>query len=235
MGAAALRNRRRLRARKPLLSWRFEGALAYAARLHAAQRRKGTAIPYVSHLLAVTAIVLENGGDEDEAIAALLHDAVEDQGGKSRLVEIRNWFGPRVARIVEACTDADTLPKPPWRRRKEIYIKHLREAPRDVLLVSAADKLHNARAILADVRRDGNRVWERFNGGKEGTLWYYRTLFEVFRELGPRPMAVELGRVVEQLGRLAEKRRAPRRAAADRPPRRRRRAISERRGAIRQT
>jgi len=152
------------------LSTRFEDALTFATRLHADQTRKGTTIPYISHLLAVTSIVLEQGGNEDEAIAALLHDAIEDQGGASTREEIRRLFGERVVEIVDGCTDAEVVPKPPWRTRKEAYIAHLRDAPASVRLVSAADKLHNARAILADYRSVGESLWQRFHGGKTGTL-----------------------------------------------------------------
>src|ERR1051325_12202408 len=129
------------------LTSRFEDALSFAARLHSGQLRKGTAIPYVSHLLAVASVALEHGADEDEAIAALLHDAVEDQGGAPTREEIRRRFGDRVVEIVDGCTDAETVPKPPWRERKERYIAHVAEASPSVRLVSASDKLHNARSI----------------------------------------------------------------------------------------
>ena len=186
----------------PVLTTRFQKAIEYAAFLHTGQMRKGSDIPYIAHLLGVTALVLEEGGDEDEAIAALLHDAVEDQGGQATLEEIRKRFGARVARIVEACSDSDTIPKPPWRERKERYIAHIRHAPPEVRRVSLADKLYNARAILADYRRVGERVWERFNGGKDGTLWYYRELAKAFCEVGPQFMAEELDRVVAELEKV---------------------------------
>ena len=185
------------------LTARFTEALMYATTLHATQRRKGANVPYIAHLLGVTALVLEDGGDEDEAIAALLHDAVEDQGGQETLAAIRQRFGERVARIVVGCTDADTIPKPPWRGRKEQYIAHLRHAPPDVRRVSLADKLHNARAILRDLRLDGDAIWDRFKGGKEGTYWYYRTLSAVFRETDSGPNADELARVVAEMDALA--------------------------------
>lgn len=186
-----------------ILTERFEEALVYAARLHSAQVRKGSGIPYVAHLLAVAGLVIEHGEDEDEAIAALLHDAVEDQGGAPRREEIRRRFGDRVAEIVDGCTDAETVPKPPWRARKERYVAHLAEAPPSVLLVSSADKLHNARSILADYRTCGEALWERFTGGREGTLWYYRALVEAFRARGAAvPLADELARVVTELERL---------------------------------
>jgi (p)ppGpp synthase/HD superfamily hydrolase len=193
---------------QPRLTPRFEEALVYATRLHARQKRKGTEIPYVTHLMSVAALVLEDGGGEDEAIAALLHDAVEDQGGKATREEIRRRFGDRVAHIVDGCTDADGIPKPPWQERKERYIEHVRHAPPEVRRVSVADKLHNARTILADFRQDGGTVWARFSGGKEGTLWYYRTLAQVFREAGSGFMVEELNRVVSELEQLAEARRS---------------------------
>jgi GTP pyrophosphokinase len=187
----------------PQLSERFEHALAYAARLHATQVRKGTAIPYISHLLSVAALVLETGGDEDEAIAALLHDAIEDQGGAQTREQIRRRFGERVVRIVDGCTDAETLPKPPWRQRKEQHIEHLRHASPEVLRVVLADKLHNARSLLFDRRHIGSRLWDRFNASEAETLWYYRTLIGVFRDVANWPILEELNRVVTELERLA--------------------------------
>jgi (p)ppGpp synthase/HD superfamily hydrolase len=181
------------------LTQRFEEALIYATRLHSGQKRKWESIPYISHLLGVTSLVLEDGGDEDEAIAALLHDAVEDQGGLNTLEEIRQHFGERVAGIVEACSDTFTNPKPPWRQRKEEYIERMRSAPGDARRVSLADKLHNARATLATLSREGEGTWDRFRGGKDGTLWYYRTLAEVFLQDGEDYMALELKRVVDRM------------------------------------
>jgi GTP pyrophosphokinase len=186
------------------LSTRFEEALVFTARLHAKQVRKGTTIPYISHLLGVASIVLEQGATEDEAIAALLHDAVEDQGGLPTLEEIRRRFGGNVAEIVYGCTDAEITPKPPWRTRKEAYLAHIRESSPSVRLVSAADKLHNARAILADYRVLGEELWNRFNGGKEGTLWYYRSLVEAFHNSGPTRLVEELERVVSELEKFAQ-------------------------------
>ncbi|HLE78506.1 MAG TPA: HD domain-containing protein [bacterium] len=184
---------------------RFRSALAFAARLHEKQHRKGTGTTYVGHLIGVAALVIEDGGSEDEAIAALLHDAIEDQGGERVRREIRRRFGPRVARIVEACTDTDQIPKPPWRPRKEEYLHHLQSAPKSVLRVSLADKLHNARAILADYRRLGDRLWRRFKGKRAGTLWYYRELARLFARRKPGPMAEELARTVRELERLARR------------------------------
>ncbi len=187
------------------LKERFYAALDYAARLHAAQRRKGTDVPYISHLLAVASLVLEHGGDEDEAIAALLHDAVEDQGGPETAAEIARRFGPRVAEIVAGCTDADTQPKPPWRPRKEAYLARLRMAPCSVRLVAAADKLHNARSIALEYRSSGETLWGRFSGGREGTLWYYRAAIEALTAADAalaNPLVGELKRVVDELERL---------------------------------
>lgn len=189
---------------EPLLSDRFVDAFRYAMKLHAGQKRKSTRIPYISHLMSVTALVLEDGGDEDEAIAAMLHDAVEDQGGRKILEEIRRRYGEKVAEVVDGLTDSYTTPKPPWRDRKEQYIRHLWKADPGVVRVSLADKLHNARAILREARREGEDVWDKFNGGKEGTLWYYRTLVNVFRERSNSPLATELERVVSEIERLAD-------------------------------
>ncbi len=174
------------------LGTRFEDALLYAARLHSKQLRKGSGVPYISHLLGVTALVLESGGSENEAIAALLHDAVEDQGGHATLETIRLRFGEEVARIVEGCTDAFSLPKPPWRARKEKYIQHLPQVSPEIRRVSLADKLHNARAIQASLWQDGEALWGRFNGGKAGTLWYYQELVKVFKATGVDWMTHEL-------------------------------------------
>ncbi|MBR8840818.1 MAG: HD domain-containing protein [Stigonema ocellatum SAG 48.90 = DSM 106950] len=183
----------------PKLNHRFEQALVYANRLHRKQTRKGGDIPYVSHLLSVAALVLEDGGDEDEAIAALLHDAVEDQGGTATREVILNMFGTRVMEIVDGCTDADTIPKPPWLERKQQYIEKIRHASASVRRVALADKLHNARSILRDLSRIGEATWEKFKGGKEGTLWYYRTLLEVFLETEVNSWLVqELNRIVSE-------------------------------------
>ena len=185
---------------KPFLTNRFEQALIYASRLHRKQIRKGSNVPYISHLLSVTALVLEDGGDEDEAIAALLHDAVEDQGGKATREVIFDMFGARVAEIVDGCTDADTIPKPPWQERKQQYIDNLRGASASIRRVSLADKLHNARSILRDLSQQGESTWEKFQGGREGTLWYYQTLLELFLETDADSwMVQELKRVVERL------------------------------------
>jgi (p)ppGpp synthase/HD superfamily hydrolase len=190
----------------PVLSARFRSALAFAAKLHARQSRKGTSRPYVAHLLGVTSTVLTHGGDEDEAIAALLHDAVEDQGGKPRLHEIRRKFGSRVAHIVDGCTDSYTEPKPPWLARKKAYLRHLRGADKSTCLVSAADKLYNAREILSDYRAGhAEGIWKRFSGEKRGTLWYYRQVSKILRSRVPKALAEELNRVVTELKKTAAK------------------------------
>lgn len=181
------------------LTERFQDAFGFAATLHARQKRKGTDIPYLSHLMGVTALVLENGGDEDQAIAALLHDAVEDQGGLKTLEEIRQRFGQHVAEIVDGCTDAYTIPKPPWKQRKQDYLTHLHQASPEIVRVSLADKLHNARSISADLQRYGVSTWRRFNGGREGTLWYYHSLVDIFVKRSSSPMVAELQRAVEAI------------------------------------
>jgi (p)ppGpp synthase/HD superfamily hydrolase len=177
--AAKKRQPQRLQS-SPKLGPRFLRAFVFAAKKHSGQTRKASTIPYIAHLMGVASLVLEAGGNEDLAIAALLHDVVEDCGGAPMLKEIRRRFGKRVATIVEGCTDADTDPKPPWRERKEQYLHHLKTADADTRLVSAADKLNNVRSILSDYRAIGESVWSRFNGGRKGTLWYYRTLLEIF-------------------------------------------------------
>jgi (p)ppGpp synthase/HD superfamily hydrolase len=184
------------------LTARFTEALTLACMLHRTQARKGTEIPYVAHLLGVASLALEHGATEDEAIAAVLHDAVEDQGGSRTGELIEDKFGKPVADIVRACSDTDVEPKPPWRARKEAYIAHVRAAPASVRLVSASDKLHNARAILSDYRTHGEALWSRFSGGRDGTLWYYRGLVEAFSAHGRTPLIDELDRVVSELEQL---------------------------------
>ena len=191
---------------EPLLDDEFLRAFAYALKKHRTQRRKGKRVPYIEHLMGVCSIVLHYGGTQDEAIAALLHDVVEDCGGEPILHEVRKEFGPRVGDMVESCTDDMTGHRTPWQIRKERYISHLRETQDNgAVLVSAADKLHNARAILADYREVGEEVWKKFNRGREGTLWYYRELVNAFRS-APRDERVshlvdELDRVVRALHR----------------------------------
>ena len=182
---------------------RFLRAFEFAAEKHKGQARKASTIPYIAHLMGVTSLVLEFGCDEDLAIAALLHDVVEDCGGEPMLKEVRRKFGARVAKIVDGCTDAYEIPKPPWRERKENYIRHLKTADAGTRLVSAADKLNNVRSILADYREVGEVVWERFNGGREGTLWYYRTLLDEFRRTKSNRLVREFELAVRELEEMA--------------------------------
>lgn len=213
------------------LSGRFCEALVYAVAVHADQRRKVSGEPYLAHLLGVASLALEHGAGENEAIAALLHDAIEDQGGASAGEEIRRRFGQAVLEIVEGCSDTESLsqspsppaplpasgargigfsagsrPKPPWRQRKEAHIARLRHASASVRLVSACDKLHNARALLREYRLRGKSVWNHFRGGREGTLWYYRAMVDALKQAGASPLIEELDRVVGQLERLVSQR-----------------------------
>jgi GTP pyrophosphokinase len=186
-------------------SERFLEALRVAATLHAGQTRKKTHNPYVSHVMGASSIAMEFGANEDQAIAALLHDIIEDVEPVEDARAAVDWFGPEVLRIVEACTDADTHPKPPWRERKERYLAHLPEADAAILLVSASDKLHNARAIVTDLHRDGPTVWLRFTAPRDDTLWYYRGLVSAFRENpnSPTDLVDELDRTVTEMERIA--------------------------------
>lgn len=185
------------------LSPRFLDAFVYAARLHAEQKKKGGDTPYLAHLMAVTGLVLDDGGSEDEAIAALLHDAVEDQGGRARLEDIRQRYGAVVAHIVEGCSDSFATPKPPWSERKRAYVAHASHLDRSTLRVSAADKVVNGRTILRDWHRVGEEVWTRFNASREEVLWYYGALVDAFRASGGGPLVEELSRVVMELRALA--------------------------------
>lgn len=190
--------------RPPLLSYRFAEALTGAAELHRHQGRRGTRVPYVSHLLGVTALALEHGATEDEAIAALLHDAIEDAPRELGTEWVRRWvrsrFGPQVLHIVEECTDMDIQP---WRKRKEAYVKHLAHVSASVLLVSASDKLHNASAILRDFNLSGNRIWKRFKSKrKRDVVGYYKGLVTAFAARGEhRNLVRELAGVVSDLER----------------------------------
>ncbi|MBX7223691.1 MAG: HD domain-containing protein [Blastocatellia bacterium] len=186
------------------LTHRFEEALVFAAQLHRDQKRKGSETPYVGHLLAVSAIVIEHGGDENQAIAALLHDAIEDQGGDPTRQEIERRFGTDVVFLVNGCTDTDITPKPPWRARKEAYVVHLRETTPRVRFVSAADKLHNIRSILTDYRTLGDDLWPRFRAGKDGTLWYYRTVLNTLLACESNTLFAELELAVKELEALAQ-------------------------------
>lgn len=190
----------------PALTEKFQRALTYATVIHGGQVRKGTAVPYVSHVLAVCALVLEDGGDEDEAIGALLHDAVEDCGGLPRLADIQSQFGERVASIVEACSDTHETPKPPWRVRKTRYIAHIRDASADARRVSCSDKVHNARSILRDYRVLREGLWERFNASGDDILGYYLELVKAFRRPDATAIADELERAVAELESERQKR-----------------------------
>jgi (p)ppGpp synthase/HD superfamily hydrolase len=184
-----------------MLSDRFFDAVRYAGEAHAGQFRKGTNVPYIGHLLGVASIVIDAGGDEDEAIAALLHDTAEDSGGRARLDDIRVRFGDRVARIVEACTDAWEIPKKPWIDRKRAYVEHASVLKPDELRVSAADKVHNAYAILRDLRLHGDTIWTRFNAPSADVIWYYEALVRAYRTAGGGPLVEELARIVRGIER----------------------------------
>lgn len=201
----------------PHLGERLQRAFRYAAEKHYGQARKKSRVPYLGHLMAVASLVLEGGGDEDMAIAALLHDVVEDCGGMPRLREIRRKFGHRVARIVEGCTDSFGEPKREWVERKKDYLGHVKHADSETRLVSAADKLHNVRTILTDYRQHGESIWARFSGKREGTLWYYRALSDEFRRK-PNRITRELGIAVGELEQATrmKKRRAIRKAGTRR-------------------
>jgi (p)ppGpp synthase/HD superfamily hydrolase len=190
----------------PKLTGQFSKALVYAELKHHNQVRKGGDIPYVGHLLTVAGLVINDGGSEAQAIAALLHDAVEDQGGPPTLDEIRANFGEDVARIVDECSDTDEKPKPPWLDRKRKYIDHLAEVGDDTLLVSVADKLDNARSMLRDYHTHGPSLWERFNRkNPQDHLWYYGELLKAYRNRRCTSWMVdELGRVVDELRRQVE-------------------------------
>ena len=186
---------------------RFELAMRYAHQVHQGQYRKGTGIPYIAHVLGVAAIAMEYGADEDEAIGALLHDAAEDGGGEATLAEIRAQFGDAVAEIVLGCSDSlveDPEDKLPWRERKENYLAHLENASASVCLVSAADKLHNVRSIMRDYRQHGGDIWERFQGRRDGTLWYYETVADVLVRRYPTQLTRDLQEEVEALLEITE-------------------------------
>lgn len=187
-----------------VLTERFGEALAFANRIHRGQLRKGTKVPYMAHLMGVASIALNFDADEDEAIGALLHDAVEDQGGLPMLEEIRRRFGSRVAEIVDGCTDSWTTPKPPWLHRKKAYLEHARGASASVRLVSASDKLYNVRAIVRDYRQVGEAVWARFSAPPADVLWYYQSLTDVFGREKDGGVADELARAVDELRDIVE-------------------------------
>ena len=187
----------------PRLSPRFEAALVMAAQLRAEQSPRGTHVPYLAQLFGVCSIALEYGASEDGAIAALLHDAAEDQGGRTTVGRIRDRFGDKVADIVVECTDTFEEPPPPWRQRKVGYLASIANETASGRLVSLADKLHNAAAILRDYRQHGEELWDRFEGGRDGILWYYRSLADAFSDLEPSPLSDRLEEVVSELERAA--------------------------------
>lgn len=181
------------------LTERFEAALIYANRLHASQVRKVSGVPYMAHLLSVAALVLEDGGTEDEAIAGLLHDAVEDQGGEPTREMILQQFGEQVASIIDGCTESSLSPKPPWKERKLLYLEKLRSASTSVRRVSLADKLHNARSLLGDLRQSGDAVWSYFNASPGETLWFYQSLLKIYEEMGRDEMTAVFRQMVLEL------------------------------------
>ena len=188
----------------PFYGPRVTEAFSMMYRLHANQVRKGADVPYITHLMAVAAVVGEHGGDEDQFIAALLHDAVEDAGGAPVLAEIGAAFGSRVASMVAACTDTDITPKPPWRARKESFIQSIGHAPLEVRLIIAADKLHNIRSTTTGLRMKGATIWKLFAGGKEGTVWYYESMLQALAHEWPHPILDELADAVQNLKQAAE-------------------------------
>ena len=175
---------------------RLTKAFELAVELHQNQKRKGSGIPYITHLLAVASLVGEHGGDEDQLIAALLHDAVEDQGGRTVLERIQEQFGPRVANLVAACSDSDATPKPPWRERKENHIRRMPQLEPEARLIIAADKLHNARSMVHDRRRIGDSLWNRFSGGRDGTMWYLDASLRALSTDWSHPILEELADVL---------------------------------------
>ncbi len=187
-----------------LLSQRFTSALAYAAELHAEQERKVSGSPYMAHLLRVAGIVLEYGGNEDEAIAALLHDAVEDQGGMPVLEEIRRRFGDAVAETVLGCSDTHVRPKPPWQERKQAHVDYVYGASPSVRLVVAADKLDNARSLVREYRVRGESLWNFFHGGRDGTLWYYDAMLAALKDAGVTALVDELERTLVEMRTIVE-------------------------------
>jgi (p)ppGpp synthase/HD superfamily hydrolase len=206
----------------------LQRAFRYAADKHAGQTRKQTAVPYLSHLMAVASLVLEAGGDEDMAIAALLHDVVEDCGGMPRLREIRKKFGSRVAKIVEGCTDSFGEPKAEWVERKKDYLREVKHADAETRLVSASDKLHNVRTILSDYRQDGEAIWARFSGKKEGTLWYYRALSDEYQRRNQNRITRDLALAVAELEQAVAKKLGSSRKLARKSAKKKAAAISGR-------
>lgn len=183
----------------PLLSERFEEALGFAAKLHVRQIRKGSGIPYISHLLSVAALVMEDHGSEDEVIAALLHDAVEDQGGFETREKILQKFGPEVCALVDAVTDSEGSPKPPWQERKERLLRQMENASEGAMRICTADKLHNVRTLVADVKRRGDEAWEPFQKDRDENVWFFTAFVETIKKRFSSPMLDELQSLIEQL------------------------------------
>jgi (p)ppGpp synthase/HD superfamily hydrolase len=186
------------------LSPKFEEALLFAKQVHAGQLRKGSGTPYFSHVLAVTSLVLEDGGSEKEAIAALLHDCAEDGGGQTILEQIRDRFGLEIAEIVLECSDTLEVPKPPWRARKQAHIDTLRTGRPESIRVKLADKLHNAHDLLRSLHEHGLSVWKDFKGGKDGTLWYFREMHAVFSETRSGFLLDEFARLIEAIDQFGD-------------------------------
>lgn len=186
----------------PILTEKFELALVYATRLHAHQVRKVDGTPYIAHLLSVAALVIEAGGNEAEAIAALLHDSLEDQGGEQTQAEIRQQFGEEVLDIIKGCTESEEIPKPPWMERKQRYLHQLQTASPSVRLVSLADKLHNARSLLASLHKYGEEAWTYFKAGKASKIWFYQALLSIYRTTNQPWMVEELERVLLEIERF---------------------------------
>ena len=188
------------------LTNRFEDALNFVTKLHKEQNRKGTSIPYISHLLAVASIVIEHSNSEDEVIGALLHDAVEDHPHEGKTKEdIKTLFGDKILSLVLECSDSEVIPKPPWEKRKEKYIDHVKSISSSAQLISLADKLHNSRTILRDYKEVGEKLWVRFTGKKDGTLWYYRTLVNTYKDINnlPNSLVSEIDEIVTSLEDLS--------------------------------
>jgi (p)ppGpp synthase/HD superfamily hydrolase len=182
-----------------ILSARFESALVYATRLHRQQQRKVVPTPYIGHLLAVSALVLEDGGDEDEAIAALLRDAIEDQGGEATRREVWQRFGARVTAIVDGCTEPAGRPQEPWRQHKQRYLAKIQQGSVAVHRVALADKLHNGRSLWHHLQQQGNDVWQHFRASPGELLWLYETQVHLFESIHPGWMATELDAIVQGL------------------------------------
>jgi len=182
-----------------VLSRKFESALAFANQVHAHQKRKDSGAPYFAHVIGVAALVLEDGGSEEEAIAALLHDTAEDQGGQAMLDEIAERFGKTIAQIVAECSDTLISPKPPWQARKENHINGLRTARPETIRIMLADKVYNSRNLLRSLQERGEIVWENFKGGRDGTIWYFQQMYAVFAETKSGYMLDEFARNIKRI------------------------------------